>query len=118
MNLQTALENMEFFSYHGLYPDEKVKGGKFTVAIYIDEQCADNKEFKGINEVINYELVYEIAKKEMDISRDLIEEVASNILRKINMTFSSVENITVYITKHNPASNFNGANAKVRLSLK
>jgi dihydroneopterin aldolase len=118
MNLQTALENMEFFSYHGLYPDEKVKGGKFTVAIYIDEQCADNKEFKGINEVINYEMVYEIVKKEMDISRDLIEEVASNILRKINMTFSSVENITVYITKHNPASNFNGANAKVRLSLK
>jgi dihydroneopterin aldolase len=88
------------------------------VAIYIDEQCADNKEFKGINEVINYEMVYEIVKKEMDISRDLIEEVASNILRKINMTFSSVENITVYITKHNPASNFNGANAKVRLSLK
>ncbi len=118
MNLQTALENMEFFSYHGLYPDEKVKGGKFTVAVYIDEQCADNKEFKGINEVINYEMVYEIVKKEMDISRDLIEEVASNILRKINMTFSSVENITVYITKHNPASNFNGANAKVRLSLK
>jgi dihydroneopterin aldolase len=118
MNLQTALENMEFFSYHGLYPDEKVKGGKFTVAIYIDEQCADNKEFKGINEVINYELVYEIAKKEMDISRDLIEEVASNIMRKINMTFSNLENITVFITKHNPAGKFNGANARVKLSLK
>lgn len=118
MNLQTALENMEFFSYHGLYPGEKVTGGKFTVAVYIDEQCSDNKEFKGINEVINYELVYEIVKKEMEISRDLIEEVASNILRKLKMTFSNVENITVYITKHNPAGSFNGANAKVRLSLR
>ena len=118
MNLQIALENMEFFSYHGLYPDEKVTGGKYTVAVYIDEQCAENKEFKGINEVINYELVYDIVKKEMEISRDLIEEVASNIMRKINMTFNNLENITVYITKHNPAGSFNGANAKVKLSLK
>jgi dihydroneopterin aldolase len=54
----------------------------------------------------------------MDISRDLIEEVASNIMRKINMTFSNLENITVFITKHNPAGKFNGANARVKLSLK
>jgi hypothetical protein len=39
-------------------------------------------------------------------------------MRKINMTFSNLENITVFITKHNPAGNFNGAKARVKLSLK
>lgn len=117
MKVQTCLENLEFFSYHGMYDFEKIKGGKFKVDIMLTENVADNKSFETINDVLDYEKVFAIVKLEMEIPRDFIETVAQSIISKLKTDYKHLENITVKITKYNPAGQFDGGNASVSLSV-
>jgi dihydroneopterin aldolase len=76
MKLQTALEGLEFYAYHGLYAFEKEKGAEFLVDVIITEEVEDTNPLNEINQVINYEEIFTIVKEEMEIRRDLIEDIA------------------------------------------
>ncbi len=116
MKLQTALENLEFFAYHGLYAEEKEKGGFFKVDIWIDEEIAEDKDLTHLNNLINYELLYTIVQEEMNIRRDFIEDLAKSILQRISKHLTQRELIiTVKLTKQNPAGKFGSGSASVTL---
>jgi dihydroneopterin aldolase len=117
MKVETCLENLEFFSYHGMYDFEKVKGGKFKVDIALIETVFENKSFEKLNDVLDYEKVFAIVKQEMEKPRDFIETVAQSIILKLKTDYNHLENITVKITKHNPAGQFDGGNASVCLRV-
>jgi len=117
MKVQTCLENLEFFAYHGMYDFEKVNGGKFRVDITLTENVADNKSYALIGDVLDYEKVFAIVNSEMEIPRDFIESVAQSIITKLKTDYNHLENITVKITKYNPAGKFDGGNASVSLSV-
>ena len=72
MKVQTCLENLEFFAYHGMYDFEKVNGGKFRVDITLTENVLDSKSYKIISDVLDYEKVFAIVNSEMEIPRDFI----------------------------------------------
>lgn len=117
MKLQTALENLEFFAYHGLYAEEKEKGGFFKVDIWIDEELADDKVLSDLNKLINYEHLYTIVQEEMQNRRDLIEDLAKTILQRLSNHLFDRGNliITVKVTKQNPAGKFGSGSASVTL---
>ena len=116
MKLQTALENLEFYAYHGMYPEEKINGGLFKVDVWIDEEVSELANFKNIHQLINYEAVFAIIKQEMDMNRDFIEDLAMSILGSITKLLVNREVlITVKITKPNPAGKFGSGNASVTL---
>ncbi len=115
MKLVTALEKLEFFAFHGIYAEEKTIGGKFTLDIWIEQDVPDEIEFKKINEVLDYEKIYAIVKNEMNQPKDLIEEVAKNILDKIELQNADLVSIKIKITKHNPAGKFEKGDASVML---
>ena len=117
MKVQTCLENLEFFAYHGMYDFEKVNGGKFMVDIILTENVANNKSYEVISDVLDYEKVFAIVSSEMEIPRDFIETVAQSIITKLKTDYNHLENITVKITKYKPAGKFDGGNASVSLSL-
>ncbi len=117
MKVETCLENLEFFAYHGLYDYEKVNGGKFRVDVTLSENVNNNKSFKTLEDVLNYEKVFAIVKKEMEQPRDFIETVAAGILTQLKTDYNHLANITVKITKYNPAGQFDGGNASVTLSV-
>jgi dihydroneopterin aldolase len=66
--------------------------------------------------VLDYEKVFAIVKYEMEIPRDFIETVAQSIISKLKIDYNHLENISVKITKYNPAGQFDGGNASVCLS--
>lgn len=117
MKVETCLENLEFFAYHGLYDYEKVKGGKFRVDVTLSENANNNKSFETLEDVLNYEKVFAIVKKEMEQPRDFIETVAAGIITQLKTDYNHLESITVKITKYNPAGQFDGGNASVTLSV-
>lgn len=118
MKLQTALEGLEFFAFHGLYPFEQEKGGKFLVDVWIDEVIEESNPLKEINQVINYEEIYTIIKEEMEIRRDLIEDLAKTILARIgHQLLDRNVAIKVKITKPNPGGIFGSGAASVSLEL-
>ncbi|MES2380866.1 MAG: dihydroneopterin aldolase [Bacteroidota bacterium] len=117
MKVETCLENLEFFAYHGLYDYEKVNGGKFRIDVTLSENVNNNKSFETLEDVLNYEKVFAIVKKEMEQPRDFIETVAADIITQLKTDYNHLANITVKITKYNPAGKFDGGNASVTLSI-
>jgi dihydroneopterin aldolase len=118
MKLQTALEGLEFYAYHGLYAFEKEKGAEFLVDVIITEEVEDTNPLNEINQVINYEEIFTIVKEEMEIRRDLIEDLAKTILTRIgHQLLDKNAAIKVKITKPNPGGLFGSGAASVSLEI-
>jgi len=110
------LESMEFWAYHGVFKSEKEKGNKFQVDVSIDFSFEDNLEDK-LGNTIDYGEVYELVKKEMSSSSDLIEQVALDIAGSIKGSFPMINGVVVKVSKFNPpiAGDLKCASVEVRL---
>ncbi|OYU95706.1 MAG: hypothetical protein CFE21_11245 [Bacteroidetes bacterium B1(2017)] len=118
MKLQTALEDLEFFAYHGLYAEEKIKGGIFKVDVWIDEEVADDTDLSKLENLVNYEDAFHVIKAEMEIPRQFIEDLAQSMIAKLEDRFAEKDlMITLKITKPNPAGKFGSGAASVTLQL-
>ena len=113
---QVALADARFFAYHGYYPEEQVLGNEFTVDISVAFDREDRKTADELQHTVNYELLYHIAKTEMQQPRKLLETVAETMLHRVKADFPFVASIEVSVTKHNPP--FGGDRANVRVALK
>lgn len=115
MKLTTSVENMIFHAYHGIHPGEAEKGGEFVVSVYLDQMVYEDREFKEISDVIDYEIIYQIVQKHMANRENLVEQVANHIMRELSEKYMYLEKIRIQITKRNPAGKFNGADAVIHL---
>lgn len=94
------LKDCWFYSFHGLYEEERKTGGEFLVDVIVKTDSAG--VINSIDETINYSSVYKIVKTEMNQPRDLLETLTRSIAEKIHDTFPAVKQIEVCITKKNP----------------
>jgi len=111
---RVGLTDARFFAYHGYYPEEQSLGNEFTVTIHV----AFDKHVGGqdnLQDTVNYELLYNIAKTEMQQPRKLLETVAESMLNRVRADFPFVSGIEVSVTKHNPP--FGGDHAKAGVTL-
>ncbi len=115
MKYKTAINDIEFFSFHGLYPEEKLIGGKFLVDLCVEQEMNDNASMKRLIEVVNYEQLFAIVKFEMDQPKELIETVAKNILDTIGSRIHRIQTAEIKITKLNPGGLFKSGSASVSL---
>ena len=116
MKLTTTLENLSFFAYHGLYDFEKERGANFFVDVEILEEVPEDRRFKQLEEVINYEEIFNIIKEEMEIRRDYIEDLCLTILQRIHLHLAEKDiSVSVKITKPNPGGAFGSGAAAVKL---
>lgn len=97
-----ALEEMEFYAYHGYYSQEKKFGGYYLVDVYLHTDFQDAAENDQLSGTINYETVYSICQTEMKTSSHLIEHVAARILQKTAAEFQQINYIKVRVSKLNP----------------
>lgn len=97
-----AVEGMQFYSHHGYYKEEQVLGGKYTVDIYIHSDFDEAAISDKLEKTINYEEVYQLTRKEMEVHARLIEHVCKRILDSVKQQFPQVTYIKVRISKHNP----------------
>jgi dihydroneopterin aldolase len=103
------LKQVFFYSYHGLYDEERKVGGEFVVDLAVKYTVAERK-VQRINETVNYEKLYDLVKQEMDEPRDLLETVAMDITENIRKQFPSVEEAEIRIVKKSPPIiNFSGS---------
>lgn len=114
MNYTTTLTGLEFFSFHGLYAEEKVLGAKFLVDVSVE--CEINKPISSLEEAVNYEIIYHTVKSQMAVAEDLLETVAHKILDVLKKEFAQAKRVEVTIHKPNPAGTFKSGVASVTLS--
>jgi 7,8-dihydroneopterin aldolase/epimerase/oxygenase len=96
------IENMEFYSFHGHFKEERIVGNKFRVDLTIETDLGLPSASDNLKDAVNYQRVYEIIKSQMETKSHLLEHIASRILNAIYAEMDGIEKITVKVSKLNP----------------
>jgi dihydroneopterin aldolase len=96
------LEGMEFFSYHGHYPEEKIIGNYFIIDLYIETDCSKAAVSDNLDDALNYQAIYKIVKQEMFEKSNLLEHIARRIIDSIKREFEQIRTVEVKVSKLNP----------------
>ncbi len=112
--MQTVhLRDIKFFAFHGVYEEEKLTGNEFEVNLTVefDRGSVGND----LSRTIDYVLLFEILKTEMNAPRALLETVAESAVAAIYLSYPFVHSVKIEIWKlHPPIEKFQG---KVGISL-
>jgi dihydroneopterin aldolase len=94
------LKDLRFFGRHGVLPEEKTLGQKFSVdaVLFVDLRKAG--ETDELEHTVDYSAVYDIIREVMEKECcDLIEAAAQRICTDILAAYPAVEELTVTIKK-------------------
>ena len=97
-----AIEGMEFYAYHGCFEEEKIIGTGFVVDLYFTTDTSEAEKTDNLKKTVNYLKVFQVVKKEMEISSNLLEHISRRILLAIQHEFPQVDWAKVKIQKLNP----------------
>ncbi len=100
-SLQIHLKNLHFFSFHGIYHEEKVCGNQFEVNITID-YTPNDLPITHISQTINYVNVFSMIEKKMAIPTELLETIAQTFSTEILQQFPLADKVFISIDKMNP----------------
>lgn len=94
---------MEFFGYHGVFPEENKLGQRFAVDLAVSVDLKQAGETDDLNYSVNYGELYQVCKGIVEgTPYKLIEAVAEKIAAVILQTFSLVSDVTVKVIKPDP----------------
>ena len=97
-----AIQDAEFFAYHGFYPEEQKLGTKFVIDVEVDFIPVNSLKEDRIANTVDYEQLYKVVASQMKQTRKLIETVAQSIADEIKKKYPFVNKIRVSIKKLNP----------------
>ena len=86
---------MEFHAFHGCLEHERLLGNTFIVSISMELKTARAGETDALEDTLNYQLVYDVVKNQMDIPSNLIEHVGQRILDSVFTEFPQIEVLEV-----------------------
>lgn len=97
------LREMQFYAYHGAYPEENRLGQRFTVDLELGLDLKAAALNDDLEQTVDYRAVYEIVNSVMQ-SRPvkLVESVAERIVQRLFTEFAPVETIWIRVTKPDP----------------
>jgi dihydroneopterin aldolase len=102
MQTEIVLEGLDFFGYHGLYPQEQKEGNRFRVDVKMELDCPFRPEGLVLDETIDYAIVYELIKTEMEQACPLLESLSQRICQAIYKRFPQLNHLEVSLAKANP----------------
>ncbi|MCM1116687.1 MAG: dihydroneopterin aldolase [Pseudoflavonifractor sp.] len=97
-----SLEAMRVYAYHGVGIQERTIGNDFEVSVDIAIPSPKSKRPVNISDTISYAYVAEVARQEMAIPADLLEEVGLRIKDRLTDAFPAILSGRVKISKLKP----------------
>ena len=97
-----SLEGLEFFAYHGYYPEEQRIGNKYSLDITVTADFHKAAQEDKLSETVNYETIYQIAVGVMQEPAKLLEHIGFSVIERIREHYPAVANIQVKVSKFNP----------------
>jgi dihydroneopterin aldolase len=94
---------MEFYGYHGVYPEENKLGQRFIVdlELYLDLHPAAKAD--DLEQTINYAEVYQLCRTILEDERfQLVETIGQRIAEAALRQFHLLDEILVRVTKPDP----------------
>jgi dihydroneopterin aldolase len=96
------LENMEFHAFHGCLEFEQQLGNTFIVSLSMNLNTEQAGETDNLEDTLNYQLVYDTVKEQMEIPSKLIEHVGQRIMDAVFGKFEQIKELEVKLSKLNP----------------
>jgi len=112
------IEGMEFYSFHGHYPEEQIVGNRFLVDLTIETDMGRPSQTDNLNDAVDYQKAYEIVRTRMDRRSNLLENIASGILDALFSEMTGIVSATVKVSKINPPLGGKTASVSVVLTRK
>ena len=97
-----SLENMEFHAFHGCLDFEQNLGNTFIVSVTMELDTTLAGETDELDDTLNYQLVYNAIKGQMETPSKLIEHVGQRILETLFEDFPQIQTLDVKLSKLNP----------------
>jgi len=97
-----SIEQMEFYAYHGCFKEEQIIGTRFLVDLYLETDTGRAEKSDDLADTVNYQEVYLLVKKEMEIKSKLLEHVGRRILNAVMEKFPELRTAELKISKMNP----------------
>ncbi|WP_033826396.1 dihydroneopterin aldolase [Bacillus andreraoultii] len=97
------LNEMEFYGFHGVLPEENRIGQRFIVNLITDIDLQRAGQRDDLNETVNYAEIYSLCKEIVENRQyKLIEAVAEKIASEILKTYEKIKSCTVKVIKPDP----------------
>ncbi|CAH0169028.1 Dihydroneopterin aldolase [Peribacillus frigoritolerans] len=97
------VNKMEFYGYHGVFPEETKLGQRFKVDLIVQTDLAKAGKSDKLEDSINYGELYEVCKNVVEGEPfKLVEAVAEKIASELLNKYSSIETCTVKVYKPDP----------------
>lgn len=97
------LNDMAFYGFHGVFPEETKLGQRFMVSIELELDLKEAGETDAIEKSIDYGLVYQLTKEVVEgKAKKLIEAVAELIANNLLTNLNLLEACTVKVVKPDP----------------
>ena len=94
------LEGMRFYGYHGVNPEERALGQRFTVDVALAVDLRAPGRSDDLGDTVSYSAVFTLVRRIVEGEpRNLIEAVAEAIAAGILGDFPAVKNVTVTVRK-------------------
>jgi dihydroneopterin aldolase len=96
------IEDMEFYSFHGHFKEERIVGNRFLVDLTIETDMKTPSITDNLKDAVNYQRAYEIVKQQMELKSHLLEHIAGRILDALYSELKGITKATVKVAKMNP----------------
>ena len=114
---QVQLEDLRFFSFHGLYPEERILGNSYRLSVSVSKHIS-HEIMDDISKTMDYGLIYEICAQVMADPVDLLETVCQRIGQEVRVKFPDFQSIEISLCKEHPPVGMAGGRSKVRWTLR
>ncbi len=102
MKTYICLDELHFFAYHGVAPQETLVGNEYTLTLRLETDIARAMQTDNVADTLNYAEVFRAIREEMEIPSKLLEHVSGRIVRRLFHDFPTLEHIDLKLSKRNP----------------
>ena len=97
---EILLEGMRFYAYHGVNPEERSLGQRFTVDVALAVDLRRAGQSDDLADTVSYSAVYKLVRRIVEGEpRNLIEAVAEDVAAGILAEFPPVQRVSVTVRK-------------------
>ena len=110
------LNDMVFYGYHGVYPEERKLGQRFIVNAILTTSDEKDNLIEHLSDTVDYTKVYDEIKSMMEKEQfELLENCANKILNCLLERFELLQEVKIKIEK--PGVPINGSLSSVAIEM-
>ncbi len=116
-NYQVNLQNLRFYAFHGVFPEERILGNWYQINLSVSVDSV--KEMKDdLGQTLDYGTLYLICKEVMSEPMDLLETLVEKMVERIQVLSTQITEIKVELSKENPPLGQSSGKSRISVHLK